>query len=106
MSKTRRVIFTINGDNSPGVWQNEVGNVLEPHFRHVLLRYRQFRWLGWPKILIRRLRLQALKAVAEQLSGQVVSGSRPHLIAHSFGTWIAAQLMKKPGVWFGRAVFL
>jgi pimeloyl-ACP methyl ester carboxylesterase len=35
----------------------------------------------------------------------VLAGDRPNLIAHSFGTWIAVKLMKRPGVSFNRVVF-
>lgn len=105
MSKFRRVVATIHGINSDGDWQKEVGRVLEPHFRHIPLHYEQFRRLGWPRILSGRLRRQALESVVRQFSQEVVAGDRPHLIAHSFGTWIAAQLMKRPGVSFNRVVF-
>ncbi|HEX4965932.1 MAG TPA: hypothetical protein VF173_34300 [Thermoanaerobaculia bacterium] len=106
MSSSRPVIVTLHGINSVGAWQAQVASVLEPHFRCIPLPYPQFRRLGWLKIFIPRLRSEAFKTVAEQFSEQIVnSGVRPHLIAHSFGTWIAAQLMIRPGNLFDRVVF-
>lgn len=106
MSSSRPVIVTLHGINSVGAWQARVARVFEPHFRCVPLPYPQFRRLGWVKIFIPRLRREAFETVAQQFSDEIVnSGVRPHLIAHSFGTWIAAQLMKRNGNLFDRVVF-
>jgi pimeloyl-ACP methyl ester carboxylesterase len=107
MPRSRRVIVTLHGINSAGTWQDEVAKVFEPHFRCVPLRYPQFRRLGWLKIFNPWLRRKALKTVAQKFFAEiVVAGIRPHLIAHSFGTWIAAQLIKRPGTRFNRVVFV
>jgi pimeloyl-ACP methyl ester carboxylesterase len=107
MPRSRRVIVTLHGINSAGPWQDEVAKVFEPHFRCVPLRYPQFRRLGWLKIFVPWLRRRALKTVAQQFFEEIVAaGIRPHLIAHSFGTWIAAQLMKRPGTRFNRVIFV
>jgi pimeloyl-ACP methyl ester carboxylesterase len=106
MPRSRRVIVTLHGINSTGAWQDEVAKVFEPHFRCVSLRYPHFLRLGWLKIFNPWLRRKALKTVAQQFSAEiVVAGVRPHLVAHSFGTWIAAQLIKRPGARFDRVVF-
>jgi len=106
MSKFRREVFTIHGINSRGEWQDEVREALEPYFRCKPLRYPQFRRLGWLKIFNGWLRRRALKTIAQQFSREVRPGTRPHLIAHSFGTWIAAQLIKRPSIQLDRVVFV
>src|SRR5215210_576977 len=105
MSDFRRVIFTIHGINSEGEWQQEIAQELEPHFCCISLRYRQFRYLGWPKILFPLLRRHAVKTVARQLSREAAPVERANLIAHSFGTWISLQLMKRRGTYFNRVIF-
>lgn len=105
MSDFRRVIFTLHGINSAGEWQQEVARELEPHFRCIPLQYRQFRYLGWPKILLPLLRRLAVKTVARQLSGAIAPAERANLIAHSFGTCISLQLMKRRGTCFNRVIF-
>jgi pimeloyl-ACP methyl ester carboxylesterase len=105
MSDYRRVICTLHGINTEGPWQREIAQELEPHFRCIPLKYPQFRWLGWPKILHPLLRRAAVKTVARQLSQKAAPVERGNLIAHSFGTWISLQLMKRPERRFNRVIF-
>jgi pimeloyl-ACP methyl ester carboxylesterase len=106
MEKYRPLLVTLHGINSLGAWQEDVRQVFEPHFLCVPLHYSQFRRLGWLKIFFPWLRRKALKTVAGQFSDAVGAGVRPHLIAHSFGTWLAARLMKRPGTRLDRVVFV
>lgn len=104
----RKIVFTIHGINSDGEWQDHVQRILEPHFRCVPLRYRHFRRLGWIKALMGRpLTRPAVGAVADQYAAEVQPyGRKPDLIAHSFGTLVAARLMELPAFQFDRVIFL
>ena len=99
-----RVVYTIHGINSDvREWHAKVSRVLEPHFQCLPLPHTPFRRLGWLKVLIPRLRQRAFRQAAEQFSR---SFSGEHLVAHSYGTKIAVQLMGRPGVRLHRVVFV
>ncbi|HEY0557570.1 MAG TPA: alpha/beta hydrolase, partial [Thermoanaerobaculia bacterium] len=107
MARHQPLIVTLHGINSIGAWQDDVRQVFEPHFRCVPLRYPQFRRLGWLKIFSPWHRYRALKTVARNFAAEVGgAGVRPHLIAHSFGTWLAVRLMSRPGTRLRRIVFV
>jgi hypothetical protein len=102
----RKPICLIHGIESDGAWRDEVRNVLEPHFRCISLEHDHFLRLGFLKIFNPWLRRRAVQHVFRQYSNQVPAGALPHLIAHSFGTWISSRLMMKAHlVYFDRVIF-
>jgi pimeloyl-ACP methyl ester carboxylesterase len=104
MQRYRRAVFLIHGINSTGEWYKGLREVLEPHYRCVPILYRQLRRLGCLKILNAWFRRRALKTAIQQYSA--LPGEYPHVIAHSFGTWIAANLMKRPSIRLDSVIFL
>jgi pimeloyl-ACP methyl ester carboxylesterase len=102
-----RIVFTIHGINSDErTWHDRVSRVLEPHFQCLPLPHTPFRRFGWLKIFIPWLRQRAFRQAAERYSEHALAGEHPHLIAHSYGTKIAVQLMNRPGVRLHRVVFV
>jgi pimeloyl-ACP methyl ester carboxylesterase len=129
-----RQVFLVHGINSNGDWQKDVGQVLEPHFEVVHIRYWQYRWLGAVKLVFEpwalivaggatyflasrvmpawlavalgvlvgvisayltapiRRRMTMKRFVAK--GGKSLGVTRPHIIAHSFGTFLAGSVLK------------
>lgn len=101
----RKTVCLIHGIESDGAWRDRVREVLEPHFRCVPLDHDHFARFGWVKIFAPGLRKRSVQHVFSQYSDKVAAGS-PHLIAHSFGTWISSRLMTKAYmVRFDRVIF-
>jgi hypothetical protein len=108
MSKERQIVLMIHGINSGGSWYRDVRMALEPHFRCLPLRYRHFRYLGWLTVNSHWLRRRAVRTVARRFDKKTggLAADRPHVIAHSFGSWITAHLMKIPFKRMHRVIFL
>src|SRR5689334_18491935 len=45
-------LITIHGINTKGEWQEDVGEVLGPHFECSSIKYPDYRWFGETKILL------------------------------------------------------
>jgi pimeloyl-ACP methyl ester carboxylesterase len=128
-----RPVLLVHGINSSGKWQDQVSQVLNPHFKVVKVKYWHYRWLGatkllfepWgfvlfgsaayfiavpylpklPAILIALLlgllmsyffapirRNYARRSVVEQ-GDSAFAFDRPHIIAHSFGTYLTGSAL-------------
>jgi hypothetical protein len=75
-----RQVFLVHGINSDGDWQKDVGQVLEPHFEVVHIRYWQYRWLG------------AVKLVFEPWALIVAGGATYFLASRFMPAWLAVAL--------------
>jgi len=131
-SSQMKTVITIHGINTLGPWQEDIGRILECHFRHVPIKHKKYRRLGALKLvsdpwviliggflwwvaahlgfgvnilgaagalvacgfagaLLRRRSLFA--EVKKQLDPHMMHGGVPHLIAHSFGTYLAGRTL-------------
>ena len=107
-----RKVLLIHGVNADTSWQDRIGFVLRPHFHPVKVRYGQYQKLGAVSLLglegilrplalpfgvtaaaINWYRMAAMKAVADQM-GKEMAGAPPHIIAHSFGTYLTAIIFQ------------
>jgi len=106
-------VLLIHGVHADRSWQERVSFVLRPHFEPVRIAYEQFQKLSAVSLLslegiLRRLRLPfgvneaaingyrmaAMESVAKQMSPAMIEAP-PHIIAHSFGTYLTAIIFQK-----------
>jgi pimeloyl-ACP methyl ester carboxylesterase len=106
-------VLLIHGVHADTTWQDRISFVLRPHFEPVKITYEQFQQLGTVSLLslegiLRRLllpfgvspaaingyRMAAMASVANQM-GQYMTGEPPHIIAHSFGTYLTAIIFQR-----------
>jgi pimeloyl-ACP methyl ester carboxylesterase len=45
-------VVTIHGIDSAGTWQGDIDGLLRCHFRHVAVKYPQYRWCGATKLIL------------------------------------------------------
>lgn len=101
-------VLLVHGIGSSGAWFESVRWELEPHFECCQVRYGQYERLGAVKVLVGiGIFKQALASVRAQFELYTsMNPTRPHLIAHSFGTVLTAFLMRSlPFVRFDRIIF-
>lgn len=101
-------VLLVHGISSNGRWFEDVGWELEPHFECCRVRYDQYEEFGAAKVLFGvGIFNQALTTVRTQFEFHTSANpSRPHLVAHSFGTVLTAFLMRSlPFVRFNRIIF-
>jgi hypothetical protein len=106
-------VLLIHGVNADTSWQDRVGFVLRPHFEPVKIAYQQFqnvaavsllslegilRGLSLPfgvsEAALNVYRMGAMASVAQQMS-PAMTEAPPHIIAHSFGTYLTAIIFQK-----------
>lgn len=99
-------VILIHGINTEGQWQKLVQEVLEPHFECVIFKYSEFREFGALKApLAKRLRSTVAKKYLSAYEAAYQPGQRPpHVIAHSFGTVLTGEILKRAQVRFSRIV--
>jgi pimeloyl-ACP methyl ester carboxylesterase len=102
-------ILTIHGICTLGEWQEEVEQEFAPFFECIPLKYPQYRRWGALKVVFGlRKKRQALSHILGQIK-RATAGSAipPHLIAHSFGTVLSGEVIKRhPWLRLGRVVFV
>ncbi len=87
-------VFTLHGIRTQGAWQKQVHEELQnSEFRHYLLDYDHFGLMQFLTPSQRRRKIKWFRAEYERIVGD--SGMRPCVIAHSFGTYIVAQAIKR-----------
>jgi pimeloyl-ACP methyl ester carboxylesterase len=106
-------VLLVHGVNADVSWQDRIAFVLNPHFDTVKITYPQFQspstvsLLGTEGILrclvlpfgvseaaINTYRMDAMASVAQQMN-KSMTGAPPHIIAHSFGTYLTAAIFER-----------
>lgn len=112
-SRDIRWVVVIHGMNTRGPWQEEFAWGLSQTFGHTIPQY--IYKYGLLRIGVLRKRVQRhevlelaekLRRLSECLTG-VYAGTRPDIIAHSFGTWLIHRVLKdNPDIRIGRLILL
>ena len=93
-STTRRLIISLHGIRTRGTWQKEFHSELQHDgFPHELLDYGYFRALQLLMPFQKTRKVDWFRREYERLIGK--TGTRPSVIAHSFGTYIVAGAIEK-----------
>lgn len=90
-----RVVVTIHGIRTHGEWQKKITPYLA---RHGLVPYHiDFGWFSVLRFLIPWTRARQLKSIRDELRELVdkVRVRRISIIAHSFGTWLAMESLRR-----------
>jgi pimeloyl-ACP methyl ester carboxylesterase len=106
-------VLLVHGVNADPSWQHRIAFVLYPHFAPVKITYTQFQSPGTISLLglegilrcldlpfgvseaaINTYRMGAMECVAQQMN-KSMTGAPPHIIAHSFGTYLTAIIFER-----------
>lgn len=101
-----QAVILIHGISSTGEWQETVRDVLEPHFHCVVFKYSEFFRFGAIKATLAfRLRARVVRRFQKVFEESYNPGEpRPHVIAHSFGTVLTADLLDQATVKLGKLI--
>lgn len=90
-----RVVISLHGIRTRGVWQKDlVPSLARDRFVPVPLDYGYFSAFKFLFPWSRRKKVEWLREQIERIP-EVQQGERPSIIAHSFGTYLVAQLLEK-----------
>lgn len=102
----KRVVITIHGIRTRGAWQKGLATVLAKHdMVPYPLDYGRLGMLGFLTPCIRESKLDWFHREYDRICKQE-NVQRPSIIAHSFGTYLVAELLSKyPEVKFDKIIF-
>jgi pimeloyl-ACP methyl ester carboxylesterase len=96
MTRSPKIVVTIHGIRTRGVWQKEITPYLA---RHNLIPYHiDYGWFNAIKFFFpwwREQQVQSIRKELRDLVSQVGTNRRISIISHSFGTFIAMEALKK-----------